>query len=34
MMGKLQLFEPFDKDEHQSFPRYGFVGAGLLLRYD
>ncbi|HTM65572.1 MAG TPA: hypothetical protein VL093_04580 [Flavipsychrobacter sp.] len=34
MMGKLQLFKPFDKDEHQGFPRYGFVGAGLLLRYD
>jgi len=34
MIGKLQLFEPFDKDEPQSFPRYGFIGAGMLLRYD
>lgn len=34
MIGKLQMFQPFDKDEHQSFPRYGFIGAGLLLRYD
>jgi len=34
MMAKLQMFQPFDKDEHQSFPRYGFIGTGLLLRYD
>lgn len=34
MMGKLQLFNPYDRDEPQSFPRYGFVGGGLLLRYD
>jgi hypothetical protein len=34
MIGKLQMFEPFDRDEHQSFPRYGFVGGGVLLRYD
>ena len=34
MICKLQLFQPYDRDEHQSFPRYGFVGGGLLLRYD
>lgn len=34
MMGKIQIFQPYDKDEPQSFPRYGFAGAGLLLRYD
>lgn len=34
MMAKLQMFQPFDKNERQSFPRYGFAGGGLLLRYD
>lgn len=34
MVGKLQLFQPYDKDESQSFPRYGLAGAGLILRYD
>lgn len=34
MMGKLQLFTPYDKDETTSVPRYGFVGAGVVLRYD
>lgn len=34
MMGKVQLFQSFDKEENDSFPRLGFAGAGLLLRYD
>ena len=34
MMGKVQLFMPPDRNEPLSFPRYGFAGAGLLLRYD
>ena len=34
MMGKVQFFMPYDKDEPTSFPRYGFVGAGVVMRYD
>jgi len=34
MMGKLQLFQSFDREERPDFPRFGFVGGGILLRYD
>jgi hypothetical protein len=34
MMGKLQFFQPFDKDEHTDWPRFGFVGVGVIMRYD
>ncbi len=34
MMGKLQLFQPFSKDDPRQIPQYGFVGGGILLRYD
>lgn len=34
MMGKVQFFMPYDKDEPTNFPRYGFAGAGFVFRYD
>ena len=34
MMGKLQFIMPHDKDEPTNWPRYGFAGAGVILRYD
>jgi hypothetical protein len=34
LMGKVQLFQPYDKEEHTDWPRYGFAGAGVIIRYD
>jgi hypothetical protein len=34
MMGKVQFFMPYDKDEPGNLPRYGFAGAGVIFRYD
>ena len=34
MMAKFQMFQPYDKADNQTLMRYGFLGTGLLLRYD
>jgi hypothetical protein len=34
MMGKVQFLKSFDKDDEAVWPRFGFAGAGVVLRYD